>query len=261
MVRLIASDIDGTLLLEGQHQLNPALFAIIEQLGQRGVRFAAASGRQYTNLRRLFAPVADEIDYICENGSLVISRGEVIYKQTVERALGRKILKSMLEMDGCEPLLSGVMNCYIQPKDPSYEDHMRHVVGNDVTVVDDLLEVPEAFLKIAAYFPDGVTKENRLRIAAVAGPVMRPVVSGQAWLDLLPEDCDKGTALAALQQHLQVGKAEKIAFGDNENDMELLQQAGIAYAMRSGNQRLVQQADHITEDVVSELGRLLDDLK
>ena len=60
----------------------------------------------------------------------------------------------MLEMEGCEPLLSGVMQCYVQPKDPAYADHMRYFVGNDVAVVEDLTAVPEPFLKIAAYFPD-----------------------------------------------------------------------------------------------------------
>ena len=161
MIHLIASDIDGTLLQGGQTRLDPALFDVIERLEQHGIRFAAASGRQYTNLRRLFAPVADKIDYICENGSLVISDGSVLYKQVIDRALGTKILRCMLEMEGCEPLLSGVMQCYVQPKDPAYADHMRYFVGNDVAVVEDLTAVPEPFLKIAAYFPDGATEEYR----------------------------------------------------------------------------------------------------
>ena len=129
MIHLIASDIDGTLLQGGQTRLDPALFDVIERLEQHGIRFAAASGRQYTNLRRLFAPVADKIDYICENGSLVISDGSVLYKQVIDRALGTKILRCMLEMEGCEPLLSGVMQCYVQPKNPAYADHMRYFVG------------------------------------------------------------------------------------------------------------------------------------
>ena len=89
MIHLIASDIDGTLLQGGQTRLDPALFDVIERLEQHGIRFAAASGRQYTNLRRLFAPVADKIDYICENGSLVISDGSVLYKQVIDRAAER----------------------------------------------------------------------------------------------------------------------------------------------------------------------------
>ncbi len=153
MIHLIASDIDGTLLQGGQTRLDPALFDVIERLEQHGIRFAAASGRQYTNLRRLFAPVADKIDYICENGSLVISDGSVLYKQVIDRALGTKILRCMLEMEGCEPLLSGVMQCYVQPKDPAYADHMRYFVGNDVAVVEDLTAGAGAVSENCGVFP------------------------------------------------------------------------------------------------------------
>ena len=261
MIHLIASDIDGTLLQGGQTRLDPALFDVIERLEQHGIRFAAASGRQYTNLRRLFAPVADKIDYICENGSLVISDGSVLYKQVIDRALGTKILRCMLEMEGCEPLLSGVMQCYVQPKDPAYADHMRYFVGNDVAVVEDLTAVPEPFLKIAAYFPDGATEEYRLRIAQAAGGTMRPVVSGMAWVDLLPQDCDKGTALAVLQRHLHKNREETMAFGDNENDVELLRQAGLSYAMKTGNPCVLRLADRAADDVISELNMLLSELE
>ena len=59
MIKLIASDIDGTLLPYGQKELNPRLFPLIERLWARGVLFCPASGRQYHSLRRLFAPSAD----------------------------------------------------------------------------------------------------------------------------------------------------------------------------------------------------------
>ena len=85
MIYLIASDIDGTLLQGGQTRLDPALFDVIERLEQHGIRFAAASGRQYTNLRRLFAPVADKIDYICENGSF----SKAVSLQLYEKFKGR----------------------------------------------------------------------------------------------------------------------------------------------------------------------------
>lgn len=61
MVRLIASDIDGTLLPYGAAALDPALFGLIRRLRDRGVLFCPASGRQYHSLRRLFAPVADAV--------------------------------------------------------------------------------------------------------------------------------------------------------------------------------------------------------
>ena len=72
MIKLIASDLDGTLLKNGAQELPPDIFPIIRELRQKGIRFVAASGRQYYNLRLLFKPVRDEIFYIAENGSLCI---------------------------------------------------------------------------------------------------------------------------------------------------------------------------------------------
>ena len=257
MIKLIASDLDGTLLRHGAQKPDSAVFELIEKLTEQGIRFAAASGRQYTSLRRLFEPVADRIDYICENGSLVVSGGEIIYRKGIERALGKRLIRGMYAREGCEPLLSGVMCCYIQPKDLGYEKHMRDVVGNDVVVVDDLAAVEEPFLKLAAYFPAGATEDDRAALEALCEGEMRPVVSGQAWIDLLLPDCDKGTALQALQQHLGVSKAETLAFGDNENDIELLAAAGIGCAMRDGNPLLTQRADALVDEVPPILERVL----
>ena len=66
MIKLIASDLDGTLLQNGAQRLNPEVFDMIRTLKSHGILFTAASGRQYTNLRRLFAPVKDDIAYVAE---------------------------------------------------------------------------------------------------------------------------------------------------------------------------------------------------
>ena len=92
-IRLIASDLDGTLLLDGAQSLRPETCRLIHSLTARGIYFFAASGRQYPNLQRLFAPVKNEIGYICENGCLSFFQGEQIYKETMPRELGQEIMK------------------------------------------------------------------------------------------------------------------------------------------------------------------------
>ena len=84
MVKLIASDLDGTLLQNGARDVNPIVFDQIRTLKEHGILFAAASGRQYLNLRRLFTPVQDDIAYIAENGSLCIYNEETISKGIIE---------------------------------------------------------------------------------------------------------------------------------------------------------------------------------
>ena len=59
MIKLIASDLDGTLLQNGAQELNPEIYDLILALKERGIHFAAASGRQYASERNLFKPIAD----------------------------------------------------------------------------------------------------------------------------------------------------------------------------------------------------------
>mgnify|MGYP001753077294 FL=1 len=75
MIQLVVSDIDGTLLQDGANAIPPAIFEQIARLRERGIRFCPASGRQYTSLRKLFAPVADQLYYLCENGAVVYGPG------------------------------------------------------------------------------------------------------------------------------------------------------------------------------------------
>ena len=69
MVKLIACDIDGTLLSTSQQEISPLVFDQLGRLLEKGIVFAAASGRQYLSLRRLFAPFEDKIYYICNHNN------------------------------------------------------------------------------------------------------------------------------------------------------------------------------------------------
>ena len=57
MIKLIASDLDGTLLKEGTMDINPEIYDIIRKLKAKGIVFAAVSGREYDSIERVFAPV------------------------------------------------------------------------------------------------------------------------------------------------------------------------------------------------------------
>ena len=87
MLKLIASDIDGTLLQNGEKELSGQAVNQVKQLKEMGILFAAASGRQYATLRRLFEPVKDDIAYICENGAMVMYNGKILHKDVFDRVL------------------------------------------------------------------------------------------------------------------------------------------------------------------------------
>ena len=77
MIKMIASDIDGTLVRDGENQLDEELFDVILKLKKKGIYFVAASGRQTHSIEGLFAPIRDKIFYIGHNGAYVGSYGRI----------------------------------------------------------------------------------------------------------------------------------------------------------------------------------------
>ena len=89
MIRLIATDLDGT-LLNACGRLPEGIFDIIHALKEKGIQFAACSGRTYGNMRRLFAPVADEMAYVCENGAMCVVDDPAQVTEPILKISGQK---------------------------------------------------------------------------------------------------------------------------------------------------------------------------
>lgn len=71
MIKLIATDIDGTLLKDGTLMIDPEYMTVIEKLTSKGIIFVACSGRQFISERKLFAPIRDKLLYITDGGTVV----------------------------------------------------------------------------------------------------------------------------------------------------------------------------------------------
>lgn len=102
MIKMIASDLDGTLLLNKAQALPEEIFSLIRELKELGILFVAASGRQYPNMKKLFAPVVSEIAYISENGALAVDQEEVLYQDSFDRELAGKIINAILAKKDAE---------------------------------------------------------------------------------------------------------------------------------------------------------------
>ena len=135
-IKLIACDLDGTLLHPGERELRSEAFELIDELHRRGIVFMPASGRQYASLRYLFAPVADELAYVCENGALVMSEGRAVVKRSMERSLAMDIANAVVAYPHADVTLSCEGHLYTMSGNDAFVDHLRYVVHCDVAVVD-----------------------------------------------------------------------------------------------------------------------------
>lgn len=248
MIKLIASDLDGTLLRNGAQSLNPEVFDLILQLKEQGIRFTAASGRQMYSLKHLFEPVQNDISYIAENGSLCIHDGAVISRGVIDRDLSLEILSAAKEYGDCHLLLSCESHCYTDSKNQEYIRHLREDLHNDIVYTEDLSSLEEPFLKLAFCDFEGTGKLLPYFQERFNGRI-KAVTSGNIWVDFIAPGANKGNALQALAEHLKIRPEECIAFGDQYNDAEMLQFAGTSYAMATGAPGISRYATYETDSV------------
>jgi Cof subfamily protein (haloacid dehalogenase superfamily) len=234
MIKLVASDLDGTLLLDGAQTLSPDIIPIIKELKEKGILFVAASGRQYSNLRRLFAPVADDIGYICENGAIVKYKGETLFKSAIPRDLALEVVQAIMAQDNCEGLISGEDTTYIVPKTQFYRHHICEEVKNNVSVLTDFNEIAEDMVKVSVCDFNGIEQNHAAqKLRQQYGDRLYHTVSGLAWQDFLAKGTNKGTGMKVLCESLGIAPEEVMAFGDNYNDLEMLEYVGVPVAMNN----------------------------
>ncbi|WP_307738643.1 HAD-IIB family hydrolase [uncultured Parolsenella sp.] len=230
-IRLVATDLDGTLLSGGIKRVRPEAFPLIERVCDAGALFLAASGRQYASLRRLFAPVADRIGYLCENGALVVWQGETLVRVVMPRDIALAVCHMAMDTPHCEFIASGERCAYVLSGNQPFYDHLTKVVGNDVETVEKPEDIPEPLVKVAFQVRPEKNEEVRQDFERRFGDTCKVVTSGTEWIDVLMNGVNKGSALAVLGLVLAMPLADMAAFGDAENDREMLGAVGHPYLM------------------------------
>lgn len=254
-IRMVCSDLDGTLLQYGRITLEPEIYALIRELAGRGILFCPASGRQYTSLRALFAPVADCCAFLCENGGVLYRDEACIGKTPMPRDMAEAIARDMwTRSDGQgEVMLSGQNCAYLMERGLGML-HRIQEIGNRYQIIRDPSEVPEDIVKVSVYLHEGVEKYADRFVprwqqanCAVAGPY---------WIDTTL--ANKGTGVQALCRVLGVDPGAVMAFGDNYNDTAMLDLVGTPYIMDSAAAPLRQRYPRHTPRPEPVLRALLD---
>jgi hypothetical protein len=241
-IKLIASDLDGTLLLPNR-TLPAEIFPLIEALYNRGILFCPASGRQYESLRRLFLPVADKLPFIAENGAYVVYRGECIFSESIPHARLSGIFSAIQAEKEVSPLLCCQDCAYAltADNDPSFleECNKYYPHFSRLASFDELPKSAEV-CKIAVYDGRGAASHSA-RTLAEKLPDLRVIASGEVWSDISLPQTNKGKAFTFLQKRLGLSPEECMAFGDYMNDYEMLLACAHGYVPDNGYPPLIEK--------------------
>jgi Cof subfamily protein (haloacid dehalogenase superfamily) len=242
-VRLIALDIDGT-LLDSQWQLPEANRAAIAEATQRGIEVALVTGRRYD-----FAmPVARKLDspltMIVNNGALIRSKdGQTHLRHLLPRETAQRVLEITLPWrDGAavifdRPVANQIMLQVLDPDDSlryAYYARNKEFIGSANPLESCLTEEPIQVMLSGPIAPMREA-EAALRTAEFAEDFALAVTTYESkdfsMIDVMHPIVSKGYSLAEWAALRGYAREEVMAIGDNHNDFEMLSYAGIPVVM------------------------------
>ncbi len=251
MIKLIACDIDGTLINDGtkaerEEAPSQEVIQMIKDLKAAGYTFCISTGRQYPGVKYLIEDAADDVVFNCENGAYVIRNEKLISRVLMDRSVAREIVEDILKTPGAQPMISGATVCYlINPTDLFYKIVTEHL-GNVGVVVKSFDEIPEEIQKIAICKIDGVADISADFIARW-GDKVNVAVAGDMWLDF--NVSDKGMGIEAIANAMNIDRSEIAVFGDNYNDVSMFKAAGLSFAMSIATDEVKSYADKVCRNV------------
>ena len=250
MYKLIATDLDGT-LLDSHKSISVNTKKVLLDLKQKGIKLVLATGRPVEGIRK----ISNELQIkesnqfaITFNGAAVFELSNLSKPICTDTISGKEV--QILAQRGRDLNVDfhafSVSRGLITEKENPYTEYEMYICDLDASVVDfHEIEDDEQFYKFM-FLAD---KEDLDLVAEKIDDVREVysvVRSLHCFLEVLAKTVSKGNALISLCKELGIDVKDSIAFGDEENDMHMLQVAGLGIAMKNSNPKVLEIADKVT---------------
>jgi len=243
-IKMVVSDMDGT-LLNSKHEVSPLFLELHEKMHQRGIRFVAASGRQYPSMILKLTEIGEKMSFIAENGALIIENEEIIHAQELPIHTVKEVLSTLESYPEIEPVVCCANQAYTPSKNPKFIQILEEYYSSHqrISNTEEILHAP---LKVALYHH--ISGEHHI-YPAVKGydKELQVKISGDYWVDLSHKEANKGVALQKLLDHYNIDRSEILVFGDYLNDIEMLRMAPNSVAMGNAHPEIKAIASIVTE--------------
>lgn len=247
MIKLIATDMDGTLL--NSEKQPPADFEeVLDELARRGIAFAAATGRDHTSVARNLGRCAEKMMFLCDNGASLYRGMQLLEAHPLPGALLPRIQEVLQKAGVSHTLLCAEKNRYCTGTDAEFLEQMLRLYPN-TSLCGNMTDITEPLFKISIRYPGEDIGELLLQpLREALGAEASVLHSAKAWIDIMAGGVDKGEGLRRLCQLLGIDAAQAMAFGDYYNDLPLLEAAGHPFIMPNAPQDLQDRYPHAAAD-------------
>ncbi|MBH9581947.1 Cof-type HAD-IIB family hydrolase [Staphylococcus felis] len=269
MVKLIATDMDGT-LLNAAHEVSDENIKAIQYAQSQGVTVVIATGRAFYEAQDPIAPTGLKVPYICLNGAEVRDESfDIVHTSSLNHELYQRIRQ---ELDRHHIYYQVYTNMGIYTEDPErdlaiYIDiaersgqkadvekirkHIQHRIDIGTLKIvenyDHLEDIPgELIMKVLAFDTD-LEKIERVKARLSEKSNLEVSSSSRGNIEITHADAQKGTAVASIAEKLGISLEDTMAIGDNLNDKSMLERVGYPVAMANAIPELKEHAKFVTD--------------
>jgi len=258
IIRLLAIDIDGT-LLDTRFRLPEANREAVLAAARQGVEVVLVTGRRFHFAREVAAQLRLDLVIIASNGAVVKSKdGATLARQLLHRELAREVLAAagpdrrsallLFDREGAGQIVAENLDPAHAPVDGYFERNRPYLLQVE-PLESALTEDP-----IQVLFAGAVEPMRHLEARLLAAPcIVRASLARTEYprrdltlLDVLDHGCNKGAALARWAAARGIPAAQTMAIGDNWNDREMLEFAGLPVVMANSDEELKRRGWAVT---------------
>jgi Cof subfamily protein (haloacid dehalogenase superfamily) len=251
--KLIAADLDGTLMGE-DFIISLNVKDAVRRAIERGIKFTIATGRAFGSTLPFAQELGINVPLICYQGGLIKDHlsGQVIHEQFVPLPLAHELIRFTRQRGlHLNVYLDG--RAYVERMTPEARYYSRIARAAVCPVGDMLAFLDRGPMKFIIILSDDETIGPLIaELGTLFTGRMRFVRSYPRFVEGISSDVSKGHALARLTDHLGISLGETIGIGDNDNDLELVEQAGLGVAMGNASTAVKAAADYVAPPVDEE---------
>jgi Cof subfamily protein (haloacid dehalogenase superfamily) len=249
-IRLLAADIDGT-LLNPQFQISDVDMAALRRAHDEGIEIVLVTGRRHTFAMPIARQLGFDFWLISSNGAVTRSfSGETFHRDLLPAEACRKLCGAMREFRG-----NTVLTFDTESKGAIVLEHMRDLnasiqrwLEKNLEYIDFVIPIEDSLITdpVQAMFC-GPIERMHLALAAIAASGLENRITvlrteyplrDLSIVDVLNEGCSKGHALARWAGYRGIPREQVMAIGDNYNDIEMLAFAGLPFIMGNASEEL-----------------------
>jgi Cof subfamily protein (haloacid dehalogenase superfamily) len=246
-IKLIVTDIDGT-LLNSNHELSEGNIAALKAAHAQGIKIALATGKTPEAADFVRERIGIPTYGIYLQGMVLMDTdGKTFYQQTIHPDNLRHVITyaedrgfDMMAYSGSK-IMSRTLTQLMRDLTEPYHEPLPQAVG----ALQNILWTTPIHKLVALGEPRQVTA-LRWQLNTQLGGKVRLVQAGiPTMLEVLPQNGGKGSALKTLMKELSIGAEHVLALGDAENDIEMLQLAGVGVAVGNAEDKVKAAAKHV----------------